>query len=622
MIGIQTENEFDRIIRDAEFSYQLMEQNREMERFVNESIILASGNRSAINEMVILNESAFTDKIKSFFEKIKNFFKKLFDKFIGGCRALFSEQDKYMEKYSTIIMKCKWNAGDWDADHDWFTGLPRILDALNNADTAIIGSNADKYFSKDIVGNDENNNGSFINVNTFKDAKSIEAAYQANPPKKEDNSGTIKPRAYQEFIATGYWSNKSGDGFKTENDENNNPNIDTTFANYFYGSENSVSYDADKMNTNFQTVINTVYSGQSIIDKLEKLNNTINDKMTKASEEMTKYCTDQENKIKTALEGKGPAADSEGAKTSIDAKIIEAAIKGKTYANSKVTININGKSYEISGGTDGNQVTYEEAKNALESQNVKVTGTPTPKENNNTGDKKTAKELEDAVKSISAFTNYDDSNKTGKITVFGKTVDLTGLKDNSPMNNLDVIKSALESQGIKFESFNIYKDYKSFFLEDGLSNKGSSSQSNDKSASQMRNSGAGTDNKNTISDANKKAGDMQTVNRQSVNVSNVSGVNTNSPEYKHATDLLSADIWNRQNRVQADTQISITIMNKIFDAFKKINESFYSMIKEHVNWYLSNPGAQDESDNKVSRTMNKDIGASTNQLNNPGNPTT
>ena len=60
MIRTDSESDIDRVYRDAQFFAALYEQNREMENFVNESIIKASGNRQAIQEMYVLNESAFT----------------------------------------------------------------------------------------------------------------------------------------------------------------------------------------------------------------------------------------------------------------------------------------------------------------------------------------------------------------------------------------------------------------------------------------------------------------------------------------------------------------------------------------------------------------------------------
>ena len=107
MIRNDSETEIDRVYRDAQFFASLYEQNREMENFVNESLIKASGNKRAINEMYIINEAAAGDKIKGFFEKIKNFFKKIFDKLGASMNALFQEQKKFIEQYQYICTKVK-----------------------------------------------------------------------------------------------------------------------------------------------------------------------------------------------------------------------------------------------------------------------------------------------------------------------------------------------------------------------------------------------------------------------------------------------------------------------------------------------------------------------------------
>ena len=173
MIRNDSETEIDRVYRDAQFFASLYEQNREMENFVNESLIKASGNKRAINEMYIIHESAFTDKIKAFFTKIKNFFKKIFDKLGASMNALFVEQKKFMEQYADIIMNCKYNGGDVSDVKDHFKGLPRIIDAADNTEQSVIGSNMDKYFNQNVVGNNENNDGSFLNLNVFDQLKAL-----------------------------------------------------------------------------------------------------------------------------------------------------------------------------------------------------------------------------------------------------------------------------------------------------------------------------------------------------------------------------------------------------------------------------------------------------------------
>ena len=41
----ETESAIDRQIRDISFCYELMEQHREMEEYVNECLVIASGNK-------------------------------------------------------------------------------------------------------------------------------------------------------------------------------------------------------------------------------------------------------------------------------------------------------------------------------------------------------------------------------------------------------------------------------------------------------------------------------------------------------------------------------------------------------------------------------------------------
>lgn len=109
---LDTESSLDRQWRNMEFLNAIYEQDRDMERYVNECLIKASGNKQAINEMTVLNEGTFFDKVKNFFNKIKNFFKKIFTKFSASLSGVFAEQKKYIDKYNFIITKCKWNAGE------------------------------------------------------------------------------------------------------------------------------------------------------------------------------------------------------------------------------------------------------------------------------------------------------------------------------------------------------------------------------------------------------------------------------------------------------------------------------------------------------------------------------
>lgn len=533
MIRTDCESEFDRVYRDAQFFAELYEQNREMERFVNESLIKASGNKQAINEMYILNESAFTDKIKAFFTKIKNFFKKIFDKLGASMNALFGEQKKFMEQYANIIMNCKYNGGDISDVKDHFKGLPRILDAADNTEQAVIGTNMEKYFNQNVVGNNDSNEGSFLNLNVFDSAKSIT---DATIPKKLDVNEEIKVTAFNEFIKQGYWSNKSADGFTTKNDNNNTPDIDGTFRAYFDGSDDTVTWSGDEVDKNFQVIINATYGGISYMNKLEKLMNTITKKMDEAEKKMDDYVKSQQDKIKKAVAQQGPKDDTnKDTGTSVTDEQIKSAINGKKYDSSgNATVNVGGKSYQITGGTDGQDI------------------------------------------------------------------------------DVNAVKSAIGADGVKTESFSFINEMQ---FDNNSSSNTNSAQSN--AETKMKSGASGADNSQKVSDANTAASNMSANTQQAANVKNID--KTDSNIQNKADQLLDADIHNRQGRVNADLQISSSIVRTMFNAFQLTNKDFFSIIKHHVQWYLGNPGQEKESANKVSRKMDRNMNASGTQMKNPGN---
>lgn len=327
----ETESSIDRQWRDMEFCYEIMEQHREMEKFVNECLIIASNNKKAINEMYILNEGTVGDKIKGFFTKIKNFFKKIFDKLGASLNGIFMEQKKYIDKYAYIITKCKWMQGDVSDVKDRFKGLPRIIDAVDNAETAIIGNNMDKFFKGEKAGAD------FIDINTFQSAESINAAYNKEELKKKLETGATRDETYNNFIGEGsYWSKIQDFGSYKETDSNGNVDISATFMAWFDGSKDTVSWSGDEVDTNFQTVINTTYAGQSYLSKLEKIVTSVTKKMDEAARVMENYHKAQQDKVLQAV--KGNATEQKPEEVEKDKKEEQEASKKVDEARKKSAI--------------------------------------------------------------------------------------------------------------------------------------------------------------------------------------------------------------------------------------------------------------------------------------------
>ena len=305
LMGIECESYIDRVARDATFLSELMDQNKEMERFVNESLIMASGNKRAINEMYILNESTFGDKIKAFFEKIKNFFKKIFDKLAASMNALFGEQKKFIERYQFVCTKCKYKAGDVNDMKNHFVGFPRILATVEKAEAMIIGEKNSNFFKNDKFDQsafDADTYNKFFSTSDGKplDFSTVESINNmiANPPEKA-NVDELRNKAYAEFIKDNGW--QGTDGFNTQNDANGNINIEGDFRRFFDGSDDGMSFDMDTIENNWQTILNTVYAGDAYLKTLDKISGAVVKKMDEIEKSMTTYIQNQNNKIKSAV---------------------------------------------------------------------------------------------------------------------------------------------------------------------------------------------------------------------------------------------------------------------------------------------------------------------------------
>lgn len=526
--GISTEVDsyVSRQWRNMEFCATIMEQNREMERFVNESIIMASGNKKAINEMnTYLNESTFTDKIKNFFIKIKNFFKKIFSKIAAALSGLFMEQKKYIDKYSGIITKCKWHGGDISDIKNRTVGIPRIINAVDNVDSAVIGTNLDKFFNGDPIQDDPK---SFISKDIFSSAENIE---KAEIPNKLEN-GAQRDKIFEEFTGQGtYWGNLKDFASYKVTDSNGNVDINKTFAAWFDGSTDTVTWSEDYVENNFQTIINASYAGKSYLTKLQKIYNAVDKKMTEASKNMEDYYKAQSDKFMQAVKG-----NSTNAQTATDAD------KGEADAAATV------EKAEKQGDAAAAEVT----KNPDASGEFKPD--PLPATDNKQPEAKPETEVDDAAIAFAA-------------------------------------------------NFDMYLNEMNF---------GDSSSSNSGPKGSVS-AGTGNTNNTSASNATDKVNSMTAKTGTAQNINNTTGNVTNDLQTK-AQQILDADVYNRQIRINESVNISTSIAKNMLDSFENTNKDFFNIIKHHVQWYLSNPGAEKLSENTTTRSRSLNIDAGSEQV--------
>lgn len=528
--GISTEVDsyVSRQWRNMEFCATIMEQNREMERFVNESIIMASGNKKAINEMnTYLNESTFTDKIKNFFIKIKNFFKKIFSKIAAALSGLFMEQKKYIDKYSGIITKCKWHGGDISDIKNRTVGIPRIINAVDNVDSAVIGTNLDKFFNGDPIQDDPK---SFISKDIFSSAENIE---KAEIPNKLEN-GAQRDKIFEEFTGQGtYWGNLKDFAPYKVTDSNGNVDVNKTFAAWFDGSTDTVTWSEDYVENNFQTIINASYAGKSYLTRLQKIYNAVDKKMDEASKNMQDYYKAQSDKFMQAVKG-----NSTNAQTATDADK-----KGEADAAAAV----------------------EDAKKQGDAAAAEVT-------------------KDDKSGGISSV--KFDPNSTTSTTTSTQTVELNP-----------------ESAVSFAANFNMYLNEMNF-------TDSSSSNSGPKGSVSA---GTGNTNNTSASNAADKVNSMTSKTGTAQSINNTTGNVTNDLQIK-AQQILDADVYNRQIRINESVNISTSIAKNMLDSFENTNKDFFNIIKHHVQWYLSNPGAEKLSENTTTRSRSLNIDAGSEQV--------
>lgn len=523
--GISTEVDsyVSRQWRNMEFCATIMEQNREMERFVNESIIMASGNKKAINEMnTYLNESTFTDKIKNFFTKIRNFFKKIFSKIGAALSGVFEEQKKYIDKYSGIITKCKWHGGDISDIKNRTVGIPRIINAVDNVDSAVIGTNIDKFFNGDPIQDDPK---SFISKDIFSSAENIE---KAEIPNKLEN-GAQRDKIFEEFTGQGtYWGNLKDFASYKVTDSNGNVDFNKTFAAWFDGSADTVTWSEDYVEDNFQTIINASYAGKSYLARLQKIYNAVDKKMDEASKNMGNYYKAQSDKFMQAVKG-----------NSTNAKTTENGADQKGEADAAAAV--------------------EDATRKGETKAAEVTN------------------------------NTDDKSDTVQPTQPEQTEE----------------KSSDESAVSFAANFDMYLNEEPTF-----GNSSSSSNSGPKGSVPA---GTGNINNTNASNAANKINSMTAKTGTAQNINNTTGNVTNDLQTK-AQQILDADVYNRQIIINESVNISTSIAKNMLDSFENTNKDFFSIIKHHVQWYLSNPGAEKLSENTTTRSRSLNIDAGSEQV--------
>lgn len=299
------ENYYRRVYDDMVFFHEMLEQEREMEEYVNEHIILASGNRKAINEMVALNEGKITEKIKGFFTKIKNFFQAIFRKLGERLNGWLMDVKKYMDKYAEIINKRKYIAGDVTMK-DHFKGYTRITNTINNPKFTDINTMVQDFNNKNTVKNTLFDNSLLQTLST------ADAINKYTITEQDQNAGAVIMSSAVEIISSHLGLDKDNE-FTVVDNSDGTVNIYDTFGNYYNGSAEDVTFSVEQINTNFKYIINTAYAGPDILKKIQNIANTYATKLDDLAKSYEAAYNKIENALKAAIAK--TAAEAEPAST-------------------------------------------------------------------------------------------------------------------------------------------------------------------------------------------------------------------------------------------------------------------------------------------------------------------
>lgn len=274
--------DYTRIAEDMRFLDIMIKEEREMDSYINECIILSSGNMKAINEMQVLNESKFSDRISTFFTKIQAFFVRIFAKFGEKLSAMGKNNKEYLEKYKNIILGKKLKIS-YVTMINHFEGKKRI-DEMRNDTSKFAELPTDTFWTT-----------MQQNVAAQKDQTSSKfTSYDVND--KEN----LQKDLFDVFL--------DQVGLKSKIKYNKgDENIGGLLKEYFMGSSQEVRFSNSDLQKSMDVIYNALYSYEETYNNIEKFKTSyttaLNSIKSKYLSELNKLITEN-NKTNDDIDSK------------------------------------------------------------------------------------------------------------------------------------------------------------------------------------------------------------------------------------------------------------------------------------------------------------------------------
>ena len=273
--------DYTRIAEDMRFLDIMIKEEREMDSYINECIILSSGNMKAINEMQVLNESKFSDRISAFFTKIQALFVRIFAKFGEKLSAMGKNNKGYLEKYKNIILGKKLKIS-YVTMFNHFEGKRRI-DEMRNDSSEFAKLPSNEFWEA-----------MEQKVSTKDDTNSKFTAYDVND----------KERLQKDLFAV--FLEQVGLKSKIKYNKGDE-NIGGLLKEYFMGSSQEVRFSNSDLQKSMDVIYNALYSYEETYNNIEKFKTSyttaLNSIKSKYLSELNKLITDN-NKTNDNIDSK------------------------------------------------------------------------------------------------------------------------------------------------------------------------------------------------------------------------------------------------------------------------------------------------------------------------------
>lgn len=254
------------------FFEAMIEEQRDMEDYVNECITLTDPNKKIFNEFQVFNEGKAGDKVKALFNRFRSFFSKIWQKFLEKLRAWVSNNKEYLETYKDIIIGKKVKLNNIKMPDHFQEGWPRIEKIISSVTSFATPLGAKEF--EEIYENSNTNSG------------------EGSTAEKKTESITKYKSAQYEKIFKDIGVDVSKVPIKDDEDL---ATVSSNLTSFLKGDENE--FTADELESNMKVMFNKIYSYNETYDGLKKIQDTFQAAMTKSEQAYDKAFGDLKDLI-------------------------------------------------------------------------------------------------------------------------------------------------------------------------------------------------------------------------------------------------------------------------------------------------------------------------------------